>query len=122
MSAQLPRLPDINDVEPVTGKDDAIFEEIRETLTRHGALTRFGVTLLHQHFEMADNEVLVEHIDVDNRILTNRPFAVEQFGNAIETSWRLDDPTAQRRCETLCVQDRDAEGRPYHRRQHYTTS
>jgi hypothetical protein len=92
-------------------------------LEQHGALQRFGLTLLHQHFDMGDDEILVESIDVTNRVLTLRPRPTGATrGVAVETSWRLDDPRAQRRCETLCQADRDAKGNPYHRSQHYTTS
>lgn len=118
----LPRLPDIMEVRPVGSEDDAIFDEIRAVLERHNALGRFGVTLLHQHFDIGDDEVLVEQIDALNRILDTRPVPKALATNGIETSWRLDDPSCRRRCETQCQPDRDWEGRPFHRRAHYTTS
>lgn len=120
----LPKLPDIYDVSPVGPNDEACFAELREVLARHGALQRFGVTLLHQHFDMGEGEILVESIDVENRVLTlrPRPISYTRGGISVETSWRLDDPIAQRRCETQCVADRDYEGKPFHRSQHYTTS
>jgi hypothetical protein len=121
-SSQLSALPDIDEVRPVGPEDDAVFADIREVLTRHGALQRFGVTLLHQHFPIAPGEVLVERIDAINRVLTSTPRVTESVGNAVETSWRLDHPDGQQRCETRCESDRDADGTPYHRKAHYTTS
>ena len=118
----LPSLPDIDEVPPLDDADDKIFAEVRAVLKQHGALQRFGVTLLHQHFPLAEGEVLVEQIDAENRILTTRPRTAEQSGLTRETSWRLDDQTGARRCETQCQTDRDYEGKPTHLRRHYTTS
>jgi hypothetical protein len=115
-------LPDINDVVPVGPQDQACMDEVREVLERHGALQRFGLTLLHQHFDIAEDEVLVESIDVENRILLSTPKKVATIGASVETSWRLDDPTRQQVCETLCQPDRDRDGNPIHMRPHYRTS
>lgn len=118
MSITLPPLPDIDQVEPVSAADDAIFAEIRTVLERHGALSRFGVTLLHQHFDISDDEALVESVDKVNRVLTTSPAPKNGGVPTVETSWRLDSPDGTRRCETQC-------NRPYgpsgpHIPQHYT--
>lgn len=115
-------LPSIDELEPVGPADEACLEELRGVLARHGKLNRFGVTLLHQHFPLDETEVLVEAVDEVNRTLTIRPKAIEDVAASIETSWRLDSPTGQQRCETRCETDRDYEGNEYHRRAHYTTS
>ena len=114
-------LPDISEVEPFGPADQACFDEVRSVLERHGALSRFGLTLLHQHFEVAEDEVLVERIDVENRTLQTQPLKRETVGASIQTSWRLDDPVLGQRCESQCQPDRDAEGNPIHMRPHYTT-
>jgi hypothetical protein len=98
-----------------------IFDEVRAVLARHDALQRFGLTLLHQHFEMDETEMLVESIDRDNRVLTLQPRAAEDTVNGVETSWRLDDPVGQQRCETICERVPDQYGGG-HRRNHVTTS
>ncbi|ACV78461.1 hypothetical protein [Nakamurella multipartita] len=116
------RLPDINEVRPVSAADDAVFAEIREVLERHGALQRFGVTLLHQHFDIADSEVLLETIDVENRILTSKPASRTDGRSSIETSWRLDAPNGARECETQCSTARGMDGDQYHQSTHYTVS
>lgn len=119
----LPRLPDIGEVSPVGPVDDVVFDELREVLVRHDALQRFGITLLHEHFEVANGEILVESIDSENRIITLRPMSVASSSeDTVETSWRLDSPTAQRRCEVQCVPIYDSTGQKRaHDRRHFTT-
>ncbi|HEY2933104.1 MAG TPA: hypothetical protein VGK99_15285 [Acidobacteriota bacterium] len=85
------RIPHVDDVAPVSDADDAIFAELRDVLTRHRALNRFGVTLLHEHFDVADDEILVETCDPDTRTLVTRP--IKKAGLAdeqlLETNWSL---------------------------------
>ncbi|TDD62052.1 hypothetical protein E1263_05420 [Kribbella antibiotica] len=116
----LPRLPDIHEIRPRGPEDDAVFADIKAVLERHGALNRFGVTLLHQHFEIAQDESLVEHIDVENRTLVIRPMRDEEYATVVETSWRLDAPSGMASCETKCVKEKDIDGNEYHNKPHYT--
>lgn len=44
-----------------------------EVLSRHGKLNPFGLSLLHDHFEMAEDEVLKETCDPQTRTLTMSP-------------------------------------------------
>ena len=115
------QLPDIDDVTPFGSQDQDCIDELCQVLDRYGALERFGIMLLHQHFELGPDEVLVEAADVDSRVLTIRPQKVGQLGSTIETSWRFGPLTGQQRCETLCEKDRNFDGEEYHRRAHYTT-
>lgn len=116
----LPPLPNIDDVRPVDDTDQACFDAVRRVLEEHGALSRFGLTLLHSHFDVAAAEVLVERVDSETRTLTIRPIDIDAAANAVETSWRLDDPSGQQRCETRCQPERNFQGQPYHNRPHYT--
>jgi hypothetical protein len=60
-------LPDIDAVAPF-GPDDAVcLKEVNEVLRKHNATARFGVSLLHSHFPMAEDEILLEETDVLNR-------------------------------------------------------
>lgn len=119
----LAKLPSVFDVVPVGPQDDPCLNEIREVLDRHNALQRFGVTLLHEHFDVGEDEVLVESIDVGNRTLTLRPMKIDAPNLGLETSWRLDDPVAQRRCEVMCIPITDNKGNVIaHDRNHYQTS
>jgi hypothetical protein len=100
----LPVLPDIDEVPPLSEADQPCLDEIRAVLVKHDALLRFGVALLHEHFEVADDEILVETIDVASRTLTSRPEKIADLGHyrSVETSWRLDDRTAMARCTSAC--------------------
>ena len=94
------RLPNIDEVGPFSEDDEACFEEIKQVLTKHGRLQRFGVCLLHAHFPITGDEVLVESCDPSTRTLTTRPVNRAQFGRTkpIETSWRLDTGEALGTC------------------------
>lgn len=115
-------LPDIDNVAPLGDSDQQCLSEIAAVLRRHGLESRFGVALLHTHFEVGADEVLVESVDVAQRTLTTTPRPRSDSRSAIETLWRFDSPTAARQCETLCQTERDVEGELYHRTNHYTTS
>lgn len=87
---QWQELPDINDVEQISSKDYAVLEELRTVLVRHGYTDRFGVTLLHKHFDLNDDEVLMERTDEVARVST---LSVETRKNSskttIETMWKF---------------------------------
>jgi hypothetical protein len=108
LAPQYHNLKDINDVEPFTSENDqALFDELKAVLSKHGALSRFGITLLHQHFDLVDGEMLVELCDVENRLLTIKPLPVDETSNYkfIETSWRFDIIGAGTKCILRCVTD-----------------
>jgi hypothetical protein len=101
MSAALPTLPDIDEVEARSEKDEACFAELRAVLERHDALGRFGITLLHQHFDIGEDELLVEEVDVEERTLTIQPVSRSEIANrrrVKETNWRLDTDVAMTAC------------------------
>jgi len=102
-------LPHINDVEPRSADDEVCFRELRAVLEKHGKLGRFGVCLLHQHFPMQDNELLVEECDEEARTLVIRPAPTHApfTRNSIQTQWRLDGDVAVAKCIQVCTQDRD---------------
>jgi hypothetical protein len=86
-------LPDIEDLEPAS-EEESCLAEVQEVLERHGKAGRFGIVLLHKHFELADDEVMMETWDPSTRTLTSRPVSVEDLaGKAIRpTTWRFDRP------------------------------
>lgn len=107
-----PPLPDIDDVPPLSEADDECIKEVRDVLERHGAISRFGLMLLHDHFPIAEDETLLETVDVENRTLMLRPAKREQLAeaNTVQTSWRLDSPTAMTDCKTQCVKAGERHG------------
>jgi hypothetical protein len=100
-------LPDIDVVQPFGPDDVALFDDLREVLSRHGALDRFGIVLLHQHFRLSPDERLVEFVDAERRVLTIRPVAATAASavSAVQTQWRLDQPTPTLGCERWCYED-----------------
>lgn len=92
-------LPDITEVRPVDASDLPCLEELREVLERHGALERFGLNLLHDHFELDDDELLVEVSDPDTRTLTIRPVREDAElgggGRFIETNFQFVHASSQ---------------------------
>jgi hypothetical protein len=88
------RFTHVDAVKPVSEADEAVFAEIRAVLVRHKALNRFGVTLLHDHFDISDDEILVESCDPDSRTLVTRPMKKAELAGEqlLETNWTLDAP------------------------------
>ncbi len=70
---QLTKMKHIDNVEPINDGDFDCIDEVRAVLEKYGALGRFGLTLLHKHFDVEDDEVLVEYCDEENRRLTLEP-------------------------------------------------
>lgn len=99
---QLAELPDISEVEPLNENDRACFRDVREVLARHGLLSRFGLTLLHQHFPVGPDEALLETFDADARTLNIRPVPKAELPPSIETQWQLVDGEALLVCHGYC--------------------
>ncbi len=79
-------LPEIHDVTPIGDQDRACLEAIRDVLAQHGCLDRFGLSLLHKHFEMAADEILVEEVDEKTRTLVTRPVSVTVLSANLDSS------------------------------------
>jgi len=100
-------LKDIEDVEPVNEADYECLEEVRATLRKHGRLERFGVALLHKHFDMKPDEMLVEYSDPVARELLIRPVKKEEAGRAVGRIYALRDGVreAMLGCRQYCGLD-----------------
>jgi hypothetical protein len=89
---QWSRLKDLRDVAPLDAADLACLAELRAVLARHGRLERFAVHLLHKHFELRDDEVLLETSDRTRREhrlrVAHRDSAAAR--HATPTTWVLD--------------------------------
>jgi hypothetical protein len=83
------------------GPDDQLcIDEVRSVLERHGRLERIGVCLLHRHFDLADDEILLESCDEMNRTLQLRPVRRSELeGQEITyTTWSLEQGSALQAC------------------------
>jgi hypothetical protein len=72
-SMQWNSLKHIADVSPIGDADAACLEEVRGVLAKHGQLARFGISLLHSHFAVKDDEILMETTDMKKREHWVRP-------------------------------------------------
>jgi len=100
-------LLDIDEVKPLSDDDKQCIAELKNVLERHGALQRFGVTLLHNHFPVYEGEVLVEECDEETRTLTLKPMSRESLneGTLMQTNWRLDTGASVQGCVAYCLMD-----------------
>lgn len=82
----------IDAVDSLGPQDEAVIDQVRKVLEENDALDRFGITLLHSHFDLGDDEVLVETVDAEARTLTIRPerkAKLDEEADPVVTSWRL---------------------------------
>lgn len=114
---QVSSFPHINDVEPLSPADEACLDEIRVVLKRHHCQSRFGIALLHKHFELSEDELLVEHCDVDQRQLVTTPMKRGELGSTllVQTIFAF-DKELERDCQPYCPTD--AKGRHQGRKDH----
>lgn len=105
---QINELPDISAVAEFNALDTACLTELREVIRRHGLTQKFGIALLHRHFELADDEVLLETCDVEGRSLLTRPVRRSeiQAGQNVTTLWKFvadgEAVDSERECEQVC--------------------
>jgi len=98
------RQPDILDAAVRSEKDACVFLEIREVLKKYGLERKYGISLLHKHFDLADDEILLEHTDLETRTLTTKPTKLGAVppGSLIETLWMFDDDVVMGNCVVVC--------------------
>ena len=94
----------IEDLEPISEQDYAVLNELREVLMRHGYEDRFGICLLHKHFDLRPGEAALEESDEKLRVSTIRIVPEQDCQGAMETAWRLgsDEIRAGRNCTLKC--------------------
>jgi hypothetical protein len=116
-SKQSYNLKDIHEVDPLNEGDYECLAEVREILKHHGKRERLGVMLLHKHFDLAADEVLVEYTDPEARLLTITPMKRNKIGNSLETSWMLGDGgnEVMLECVQYCGRDIHGNHAPFHK-------
>lgn len=102
--------PMLDDVADLDQSDRDCFAEIAAVLQRHGKLDRFDLALRHAHFDVADDELLIETNDPISRTLSIEPYRSDSFPpdtRIRETVWSLhaDGATASQRCKQGCFVD-----------------
>jgi hypothetical protein len=105
---------DIADTEGFGSQDAACFAEIRDVLSKYGLLDKYGMSLIHRHFEIDDDECLLEKIDVDTRTLCVAPVKKSELtpGTTTTTMWKLAEGAVAATVACQCyVSSRGHEGR-----------
>ena len=69
-------LADVDEVKQISDDDAACLRDVRDVLARYGALDRFGISLLHSHFRISPDEMLMETTDEAKRVQTIRPISI----------------------------------------------
>ena len=103
---------DINDIEVRSETEAPAFSEIREILVKYGLERKYGVALLHKHFDLAEDEMLVEFTDLEARTLISKPIKIGAISSTslIETSWMLGYDVVMGNCVTVCYYDPSRNG------------
>ena len=110
-------IEDISAVSPFSPEDAECFRELRDILQKYGALERFGISLIHRHFDVEADEEMVEFTDHKNRTLTVKPVKKSDIDweSTTITNWKFtqgDEVVA-----AVCVCARDLSGHfGYHRK------
>jgi len=105
-NVQYAYLSDVDDVAPISDQDHDVLAELRDVLRKHGLTDRFGVCLLHRHFELSEGEVLMESTDVTSRVsLVEVADRNAITGSSIPTMWKFSSDgkiTAGTECRQAC--------------------
>lgn len=90
-SIELPLVKSVTPFDPEAQR--AFLEDISTVLRKHKMLDRIGLCLLHKHYDLSADEILVETTDVQGRVSTTRPVGASSTPNhdLLETMWKLDD-------------------------------
>lgn len=104
----------ISETEGFTALDAACFAEVRDVLSKFGLLEKYGMSLIHRHFDIEEDECLVEKVDADARTLSVQPMKKRdlQPNSTTVTMWRLTkgEKVAEIGCQCY-VSNRGHEGR-----------
>ena len=85
--------PFVKEVRPLSDDERATLMDVAALLQEKGLTDRVGISLLHKHFDLAADEVMVEEESQGSRVLTSAPAKVESLlgRSYLETNWRIED-------------------------------
>lgn len=116
---QINDLTHIKNIQKLSVDDEECLDELRRVLEKHNRLSKFGITLLHKHFDLNPDELLVESCDTNNKTLTAKPIKItdlkENRDGLIETIWRFDGINGKS-CQRYCPVD--SKGNHYGYKEH----
>jgi hypothetical protein len=104
-------LPTFEHAAPLGENDSAFLQEVATVFERYGNIDRFGLCMLHEHFPVADDEILMETHDSQARTHAVRTIKRSDIGDAKDTMWRIraDDgaePAFQAEALMACEMDK----------------
>jgi len=72
-----------------TESDKPLFRDIRDSLLAYDALDKFGLFLVHKHFEIAEDEEMVEFVDFEKATIVVRPAHRSglEMSEMVPTNW-----------------------------------
>src|SRR5688572_4424779 len=75
------------------GANAAFLTELHSVFKKHKMLDRLGLCLLHRHFDLGEDEVLVESVDVQSRqgLVCPKHKASLVGQEQLETMWKLEE-------------------------------
>ena len=89
VSARQRSLPRFEEAEDLGPQDAEFVRDLVAVLAKHGNLNRFGLCLLHDHFPLAADEVLVETNDPRARTLHAHVEKADGTRHTKATQWRF---------------------------------
>ena len=89
VSARQWSLPRFEEAEDLGPQDAEFVRDLVAVLAKHGNLNRFGLCLLHDHFPLAADEVLVETNDPRARTLHAHVEKADGTRHTKATQWRF---------------------------------
>ena len=100
----LQRNPSFDEAIPLGAADAQFVADLHDLLKRYGNLNRFGLCLLHDHFDVNDDEILLETNDYEARTLKLEVVKRDALQEIKFTSWRIDGAGAKEL--TACAEDK----------------
>jgi len=73
------KFQDVDKVQEFSDSDTECLRELRDVLKKHNQLERFGISLLHKHFEVANDEILLETTNIKERTQFIRPVKAKEI-------------------------------------------
>ncbi|MEV7688879.1 hypothetical protein ACFW1F_27760 [Streptomyces bungoensis] len=89
MPASRSPLPPFEEAEGLGARDAEFVGDLVAVLEKHGNLNRFGLCLLHDHFPLADDEILVETSEPETRTLHTRVEKADGTRHTKPSQWRF---------------------------------
>ncbi|MEO4017567.1 hypothetical protein [Pseudomonas rossensis] len=84
-----PTTPSFAEAKPLGEEDAPFIGELHALLERHGNTKRFGIFLLHNHFAIKGDEIMLESNDPDARTLHMEVVKRTDLPEGKFTSWRM---------------------------------